>query len=140
MKRDGRQAGFTLVAAIFLLVVIAGLVGYMVNIRGVQQTTLVYGVQGARAMQAARSGIEWGISRAIGPGGLCDPITNFTIGTVPELDDFNIEVRCTSTAHTEGNAPPITTFRLTSTASTGSYGSLDYIQRIIRATVSRNPP
>ena len=59
------QKGFTLIAAIFLLVVVAALVGYMTNIRVVQQTTLLYGVQGARAMQAARSGVEWGIHESI---------------------------------------------------------------------------
>ncbi|RLC56216.1 MAG: agglutinin biogenesis protein MshP, partial [Chloroflexi bacterium] len=45
-----RQTGFTLITAIFLLVVIATLVVYMTNIRVAQQTTVLYGVQGARAI------------------------------------------------------------------------------------------
>ena len=48
-----KQGGFTLITAIFLLVVVAGLVAYFTNLRVVQQVSLVYGVQGARALQAA---------------------------------------------------------------------------------------
>ena len=44
---------------------VAGLVPYITNIGIAQQTTVVYGLQGARANQAACRGIEWGISQAI---------------------------------------------------------------------------
>lgn len=56
-----RSSGFALIIAIFLLVlvVVAGLVVYITNIGVAQQTTVVCGLQGARVIQAARSGIEW---------------------------------------------------------------------------------
>ena len=133
MKR--LQDGFSLITAIFLLVVVAALVGYMTNIRVVQQTTLLYGVQGARATQAARSGVEWGIYQSI-VNGSCVGSTNFTD---PVFSGFNIEVQCGQTTHIEG-ITPIDTFQLTAIASTGSYGSLDYVQRRIQATVSQDPP
>ncbi len=132
-----RQRGFSLIVAIFLLVVVAALVVYVANIRVVQQTTLLYGVQGARAMQAARSGIEWGIYESI-VGGSCAASTGFTLPDA-ELDDFNVEVQCASSVHTEG-ATPVTIYRLTAIASTGAYGTLDYVQRRIQATVSIDPP
>ena len=128
-----RQSGFTLVASIFLLVVVAALAVYMSNIRVAQQTTLVYGLQGARAMQAARSGIEWGISRAINLGS-CVPAASFP------LDGFNVRIECQSSSHIEGTFAPVIVYRLDVIASTGAYGSLDYVQRQIRATVSQNPP
>jgi hypothetical protein len=53
-----RSSGFALIAAIFLLVV-AGLVEYITHIGVAQQTTVVCGLQGARAIQEARCGIEW---------------------------------------------------------------------------------
>ncbi len=133
MKRV--QKGFSLITAIFLLVVVAALVGYVTNIRVVQQTTLLYGVQGARATQAARSGIEWGIYQSI-VNGSCVGSTNFTD---PVFSGFNIEVQCGQTTHIEG-ITPIDTFQLTSIASTGTYGSLNYVQRRIQATVSQDPP
>lgn len=137
MSRSHCQRGFTLITAIFLLVVVAALVVYMTNIRVVQQTTLVYGVQGARAMQAARSGIEWGIHQSI-VNGSCAASTTFTIAR-PTLDNFSVEVQCGATTHTEG-VTPITTYQLVSIASTGVFGSLDYVQRGIQATVSLDPP
>lgn len=137
MSRSRRQRGFTLITAIFLLVVVAALVVYMTNIRVAQQTTLVYGVQGARAIQAARSGIEWGIHQSI-VNGSCAASTTFTIAR-PTLDNFSVEVQCGATTHTEG-VTPITTYQLVSIASTGVFGSLDYVQRGIQATVSLDPP
>lgn len=130
-----RIAGFSLIAALFLLVVLAALVIYMANISVVQQTTLLYGVQGARASQAARSGIEWGIHRSI-VDDACAASTN--IGHVA-FTGFNIEVRCTRTTHFEGSAR-IDTFDLLSIASSGTYGTLDYVRRQIRASVSVDPP
>ncbi len=133
MKRV--QTGFTLITAIFLLVVVAALVAYITNIRVVQQTTLVYGVQGARAIQAARSGIEWGIYQSI-VNGSCVGSTSFTD---PAFAGFNIQVQCGQTTHIEGTTP-IDTFQLTAIVSRGIYGSLDYVQRRIQATVSQDPP
>ncbi len=133
MKRG--QNGFTLIAAIFLLVVVAALVVYIANVRSVQQTTLLYGVQGARAIQAARSGIEWGIHQSI----VNDSCVGSTSFTNAAFAGFNIQVDCTRTTHDEGGPSLIHTFGLTSIASSGSYGTLDYVQRKIQASVSIDP-
>jgi MSHA biogenesis protein MshP len=124
--------------AIFLLVVVAGLVVYITNIRAVQQTTVVYGLQGARALQAARSGLEWGIFQST-VNGLCAGSTSLNNAA---FAGFSVEVQCTSTAHTEGVSPAgtINTYRLSAIASSGVYGSLDYVQRSLLATVSLPPP
>ncbi len=133
------NAGFTLVAALFLLVVVALLSVYMINFSGVQHTTLVYGMQGARAMQAARAGIEWGVYEAItnnNTNGICQttPVT-----TTFQVDGFSVQVDCSLSAHAEG-ATTITTYKLTSEASINSFGSLDYVFRSLQASVSNQPP
>jgi MSHA biogenesis protein MshP len=135
-----RQSGFSLITAIFLLVVVAGLVVFMINIRAVQQQTLVYGIQGARAVSAARSGLEWGIYTAIN-GGDCNDVFSAPSGAT-SISSFNISVSCISTLHIEGNSANknITIFQITSTASVGTFGSLDYVSRRLQATVSKNPP
>ncbi len=131
------QSGFTLVTALFLLIVVALLSVYMINIRNVQQSTVLYGQQGARAMLAAHSGLEWGIYESV-VNGLCAVNPPFTAaGTA--LSAYSITVTCTSSMHTEG-AVLITTYRLTSTAQTGNYGTLDYVYRSLQATVSVQPP
>ena len=135
-RKTGSQSGFTLITALFLLIVVALLSVYMITIRNVQQSTVVFGQQGARAMQAAHTGLEWGIYEAV-VNGLCVPSTFTATGTA--LSAFSINVSCSSSAHTEA-AVLITTYRLTSTAQTGSYGTLDYVYRSLQATVSIQPP
>ncbi|MBN2644955.1 MAG: pilus assembly protein MshP [Desulfuromonadaceae bacterium] len=63
MKLAGNQSGFTLVQAIFILVVLALLGVYMVTMFTVQQSTSTLALQQARAYQAARAGVEWVVNR-----------------------------------------------------------------------------
>jgi len=131
------QAGFTLITALFLLIVVAGLSVYMITIRNVQQSTVLFAQQGARAMQAARAGIEWGIYEAMDPTPACGSSTFSATGTA--LSAYSITVECTTSAHIEAGVT-INTYVLTSTAETGAYGTLDYVSRRLRATVSVQPP
>ncbi len=141
LSQSNRHSGFTLITAIFLLVVVATLSVYILNLRNVQQQTLVFGVQGARAMQAARTGIEWGIYRSLGANECPATPTNNFVFKAPDaaLSAFTITVTCTDTVHTEGNTE-IKTFQLTAVAETGNYGTLDYISRRMEASVSEPPP
>jgi MSHA biogenesis protein MshP len=56
-----RSAGVGLITAIFLLVVLAGLGVAMVSLFTTQQASSSLDIEGARAYQAARAGIEWGL-------------------------------------------------------------------------------
>lgn len=58
------QKGFTIVQAIFVLVVLGMLGAYMVTMSTVQQATSTQALMQARAYQAARAGLEWGIVKA----------------------------------------------------------------------------
>ena len=137
MKLRIHQTGFTLITALFLLIVVAGLSVYMITIRNVQQSTVVFAQQGARAMQAARAGIEWGIYQAMDTIPACGNSTFSATGTA--LSAYSITVECTTSAHIEAGVT-INTYVLTSIAETGTYGTLDYVSRRLRATVSVQPP
>jgi len=132
------NSGFTLITAIFLLVVVAGMVVYITNIRVAQQTTVVYGLQGARALQAARSGLEWGIFQSIN-NGVC---AGSTLINDAAFAGFSVEVQCSPTTHVEGDPATgtIITYSLIAIARSGVYGSLDYVQRHLQANVSLDPP
>jgi MSHA biogenesis protein MshP len=60
-----RQQGFGVIAAIIILVILAGLSAALVSIGTTQQTTAAQDVMSARAWQAARAGNEWGLYRAL---------------------------------------------------------------------------
>jgi len=124
---DKNQAGFTLVQAIFILVVLALLGVVMMRLSGVQSSTGVFALQGARAYQAARSGAEWGAAQA-GAGASCNG--SFT------LDNFNVTVTCANfPPFTEGTTT-ISVFQINATAVYGSYGSPDYISRQVQMKVA----
>lgn len=119
MKKN-HQKGFTLIQAIFILVVLGLLGMVMVRLIGVQTATGVMALQGARAYHAARSGLEWGGVRA--KAGLsCD-------GSMM-IDNIDVSVSCSSEVFTEGSIGPYSIHQIQSVAEYGSYGSADYVSR-----------
>ena len=142
-----RQRGFSLVTAIFILIVLAALGSYMVTIGGTNRATSSAALQGARAYQAARSGIDWSvymISTAADQTTArtnCNGIinaNNFTLN-VAGLNNFTISTLCSFTTHSQQGLLNVTVYTITSTATSGgNYGDLDFVQRRITATIS--PP
>ena len=59
--------GFTIVTAVFLLVVLSLLGVFIVSVTGLQQSSQQLDVLGVRAYQAARAGIEWGAWQVLDP-------------------------------------------------------------------------
>lgn len=130
-----RQQGVSLVAALFLLVVLALLGAFIVRISVIQHHTVSLALLGARAHAAAVSGIEWAAHEAI-QGGLCAATTvNLTEGA---LDGFTVNVSCQRTSHQEGGAN-YDVFVFESFASAGTYGTPDYVSRTIRTSVTDAP-
>ena len=141
MTRAQRQRGFSLVSAIFLLVVLTTAGAYMVRISGVQRTTTSFALLGPKAYHAARSGVEWAIHAAINVPGSC-PVgstttTPFSL-TEGGLAGFSVSVTCTSAVHTEASASE-TVFDISSTAEFGSFGDRDYVSRRLQARVTDAP-
>jgi len=106
--RPERQHGFTLVSAIFLLVVLAALGGFIATVATTQHMGSALDISGARAFQAARAGTEWGLFRA--RGGACAASTD--IGTI---DTMTVTVACNAVATDEAGSAT-TIFTITSTA------------------------
>jgi MSHA biogenesis protein MshP len=93
-----KPAGFGLVTAIFLLVVLAGLGAAIVFVGGLQQSTATLDLLGSRAYQAARAGVEWGAFQSL-RNGACSGTTLTFAGTA--LDGFTAAVSCTRTTADE---------------------------------------
>lgn len=60
-KVPARTRGASLITALFLVVVLAGLAAAVVRLVMVQQATAAMDMLGVQAYQAARSGLEWGL-------------------------------------------------------------------------------
>ena len=90
--------GFAIITAIFILVVLAVLGAFMVNVSTNQHIGSALDVQGVRAYQAARAGIEWGLYQKL-IGSSCVSSTSFT-PTATTLTGFKVTVTCTETTDT----------------------------------------
>jgi len=107
------QRGFLVIAAVFLLVVLAGLVAYLTTASTTSQAASAADLNSARAYQAARAGVEWAAFQVLQSGGSCVPSTDKTFSGT--LAPFTARVTCSSTSVTEG-AATLTTYSIVSTA------------------------
>jgi len=136
MRPEPRQSGFALVAAMFLIVVIALVIATMARLSSVQHGTNSLAIQQARAYQAARAGLEWGIARAFNSGGCASSASPSLAGT--GLAGFTVTVSCAADSHPDETGAAVRIFRITAEAENGSPGGrYDYAFRRIFAVVER---
>lgn len=128
------QRGFSLISAIFLLVVIAALGTFAVTLSTSQQQSAALDVLGARAYQASRAGIEWGAFQTLRNGGC--PASQLLAPMPNTLANFNVTVNCTSTAPTEAGTI-VTIYQLTSIATQGTVGTPGYVYRQMSVTIAK---
>jgi MSHA biogenesis protein MshP len=128
-----RQTGFSLVFAIFFLVVVGLLGSYMVFISGVQKETVNFAILNARAYQAARAGIEWSIA-TITNGGTCTQVIANNPMNFTGLSTFPVTLSCSSSAYSEGgNSGYI--YAISSLSQYDTYTANDYIARQINISI-----
>lgn len=134
MKRERRQHGTVLVAAIFLIIVLALLGAAVAMLSKVQADTGLKTQLAANAYFGAKAGLEWGIQRAIA-GSSCAASTPFAL-TQGALNGVAVTVACTSAA--QGSATDLV-YYITSIATVGTLGGVNYAERRLEATVSNIP-
>ena len=127
-----RQCGFSIVSAIFLMVVLSSLAAWMVSIAGVQTQTSSYAVVEARVYHAARSGIEWARYNIVNAG---------SCGVSPAtIAGFNVTISCSGPDVHDEAGISVNVFSVTVLAEFGSFGTADYVSRRLQSTVSLTPP
>ncbi len=131
------EHGFSIITAIFLIVVIALVAAFMVSIGNVQRTTSPFSMIATRAHFAALSGVEWSVHRVLenpaAPACFATPVTFALAG--PGSGNFSVTCTCVETEVTEG-ADDYSVFDLEVTAEFGSSGQEDYFRRVVAASVS----
>ena len=143
--RGKHERGFALVAAIFIVVVLAMLGIMMVTIGGMERATASAAVQGARAFYAARSGVEWGTFGALNNtaptcgAAASTPTTNTFNLAVTGLNGFTVSVVCSYTTHRE-RSDTYNVYVITSIATSGSFGDADYVSRTLQVSVTNAQP
>lgn len=141
------EAGFSLVSAIFLLVIIAALGVFMLSLSTMSQTSSAQDLQGSKAYQAANAGIEWGtflvmtpenLSYSSDPPSAQAPYACAAPLTMPALagalQGFNVTVSCAMSSTIEGGNT-LRVYQITALATWGTLNSPQYIERSITATI-----
>jgi MSHA biogenesis protein MshP len=100
------QRGFGVIAAIVVLVILAGLASAMLFLGSNQQMTIAQDVLSARAWQAARAGNEWGLYQALKGGWQTCSSQSSTLDLRADTDGFYVTVSCDSWLYQEGETAP----------------------------------
>lgn len=145
-----RSRGVSLITAVFLVVVLAGLTAAVLRVVLVQQATASMDMLGVQAYQAARGGLEWGLYQqlrlqpAIGVGCFAATSQTFAMPADGALRNFSVTVTCTEKAG--GNTAGDTTNRWTIAAvacnQPGASGcpnttnNVEYVQRRLQAELN----
>ncbi len=126
-----RQRGFAIISALFILVALAMLSRFIVQLSTMQQIGSVLDLKGAQAYQAAAAGIEVGLAGA--SAGACPGSNSFAV------DSMMVTVTCASTPAAEaGVASTLYVLRSTACSSAamcpGDARDPNYVER--RLTVN----
>jgi MSHA biogenesis protein MshP len=152
--RPETQRGFSLVAAIFLLVVLALLGALIASVTGMQQASGQLDLLGVRAYHAARAGMEWGAHQVLDPNNAEAACAIKNCPTSPthlnslggSLSGFTVTVSCSVAADTTEVNRNLKVFNLVATAcnqpaADGSCPATSplngYVSRQVQATVSK---
>ncbi len=131
-----RATGLSIVTALFLVVVLSALAVAMMTLTTTQQTSSALDLLGARAYEAARSGVEYGLYQQQ-INGSCVASRSFTPGGT--LSAFTVTVQCTVNP-TPGMGASMNRATVTATACNQPAGGLcpnaattsaDYVQRTV---------
>lgn len=129
LPQSRKQRGFGLVAAMFLIIVIAGAIAAMWRMSATQSATSSLALQQARAYQAARAGLEWGIHQVM-KREVCN--SQFS----PDgMDNFSVKVSCSVPLKVEEEGKALSFYNLESTAQYLAPGNSDYAYRKLEAVI-----
>ncbi len=146
-----RERGFALVAAVFVLVILASVVAWLGTLRIGASQAVVLEMRQARAMLAARSALQWAAWKVRDPQGTGTPgvmelppcFVSPTVLSLPgSLAEFDVTVSCVRTPAAT-DAPPylledlrrIAVYSLVVTASIGAPATPERVERRIEMLV-----
>jgi MSHA biogenesis protein MshP len=143
-----RQRGFSAALVLTVMVLLGGMLTYAVTLTSGVHSGSAQELMQARALQAARAGLEWGRYRIRVGAASCAALTNISIplsSSTPPLT-MPVTVRCTLTGtHTEVTTV-VNTYQLSANACSPAgpgglcpnpAGSTDYVEQQVEGRVDR---
>lgn len=140
------SAGFAVVNAIFLIIVLGALGAAAVTLSKTEADAGTKSLLAAKVYYGARAGLDWGIQQTLSDPNIAPSASNrCNSATFPSpftftLSDANlagivVTVTCSFSTHGTGAL----VYYITSRATTGAPGSFNYAERRMEATVANIP-
>ncbi len=126
---ERRQRGIALVLAIFIIVIVAGVIALLSQWLSLSSTASGHQSLQLRAFSAAQSGLDWGIYR-LEHGQSCSAVLQLQDGS---LNGFQVDVSCQSYGPISEDGQTHTWYTLTALAHSGSPGQADSVARTLEA-------
>ena len=133
-----KQLGFSLVSAIFIIVILALIGSYIISLSALTNQSISLSSLGVKAYYAAKSGLEWG-AYSVAPLGGAGPYncpaasTNLSL-TQGGLSGLSVTVTCVANSFTE-HGITYKVFQLRSTGTYGVAGNADFASRQLYMTI-----
>ncbi len=118
-RMTNKNSAVTIMSAVFILLVMALTAKFIVDISSDTMAGNNILLQGGRAVYAARSGVQWGLTTAV-TNTACPPATTISINQAG-LIGFSAYVTCTS--------PSANRYNVTAVATYGTFGQFGYVTR-----------
>lgn len=151
-RRTARRArGFAMVAAVFVLVILGVMVGSVARLSERSSHAIVLETRQARALQAARAGLQWAAWKVRDPQGTGTPgftalppcFTSPTALTLPGgLAEFTVTVTCVRSPATTDPQPylledqrRLALYTLVATATVGAADTPERVERRVEMRV-----
>ncbi|PPD12069.1 MAG: hypothetical protein CTY26_06785 [Methylophilus sp.] len=122
--------------AIFVLVVLSAMVGYLMRMFLLANASSIQEILATRAYFSARAAIEGAAYQVLLPG-------SSTIQACPaaqtlNIDGFSVALTCQQYDYTDTSGTEnVSVYQLVATASQGTPGAQDYVERQIQVSLSR---
>jgi MSHA biogenesis protein MshP len=124
-----RQRGFAVFTAIFFLVVVGALGGYMLQFSSTQQLNSAQDLQGSRAEWAAHGALDWAIASVLNTAACEAPPAM--------LESFTLQVSCVAQTYDEAGLKTQIFHISVIAQSQVAPGTLGFIERSLSATVEK---
>ena len=140
-----RSGGFAMAVVVGLLAVLGVFGTALIVISQTEHVGFGLDIQGVRAYQAARAGLEWGAYHVLRTGyGGCGGINGKQIVYGGNLAGFRATLSCAQTSHEEGSTS-LTMYAITATAcndtacpTAATPPPAPYVERHLRLTLGSN--
>lgn len=133
-----RQSGMLLPVAVFLLVVLSALGAYAMRLSVLTNASTAQDILSVQAFMAGKAANEWVSYQIYQPDASGAPaMQNCPATTSLAINGFNVQIGCSVQAYEDESNQAVNIYHVVSTATMGTVGTAQYVERQVTTTLSR---